>query len=76
MTTCSRCQSDRILSITGKCSDCCFVSFQGREHDGYVPYDLNIGGGDNVEMNLCLQCGQIQGEFPISDEAIEDCFNS
>lgn len=30
----------------------------------YVPSDLNIGGGDYLSFDVCLDCGQMQGEWP------------
>jgi hypothetical protein len=33
---------------------------------------MGIGGGDDVDIDLCLQCGQVQGEFPIPDSALPD----
>jgi len=67
---CKRCQSPRIADITAKCSDLCFVSIPGySEHDGYVPSFL--GGGDYVRLNICLECGQVQQDFPITDEDLE-----
>lgn len=62
--TCQRCGSERIMSLTAKCSDLCSVQINGAEDRGYVPGGLGIGGGDYVEFSLCLECGQIQGEFP------------
>jgi hypothetical protein len=35
----------------------------GHEH-GYVARDLGIGG-DDVNFDYCLDCGQIQGKFPL-----------
>jgi hypothetical protein len=35
------------------------------EHDGYVPDGLGIGGGDYIELHWCMDCGQVQGEFPL-----------
>ena len=35
--------------------------------EGYVPENLNIGGGDYIEFTYCLQCGKIQGDFPITE---------
>lgn len=61
---CDSCGSERVMSTSAKCSDLCFVQFQGQEKDGYVPRDCGIGGGDYVEFNHCLDCGKIQGEFP------------
>ncbi len=65
---CQRCNKPQIVTITAKCSDCCFVDYpDGREHQGYVPNDLGpIGSGDYVEMAYCLNCGQIQGTFPVA----------
>jgi hypothetical protein len=72
--TCKRCQSNRILSVSGKCSDCCSASYQDRETDGYVPSIDVIGGGDYVELDLCLDCGQHQGKFPVSQEEVDEAF--
>ena len=67
---CKNCKSKRILSVNAKCSDLCWVRYpSGKEEDGYVPDIPNIstpeGGGDYVEFDLCLDCGQIQGKWPV-----------
>jgi hypothetical protein len=41
------------------------------EHDGYVPDDLGVGGGDYVELDLCLNCGTVAGEWPLPKSKIE-----
>ena len=64
---CDVCGSSRIMGVMGKCSDMCAISFKDEQYDGYVPNDLNIGGGDYIEFDLCLDCGKLQGEFPIED---------
>jgi hypothetical protein len=35
---------------------------------------MGIGGGDNVRMDICLDCGQVQGTYPIpqSDMELQD----
>ena len=49
--------------------------YQGKDHDGYVP-DLDcIGGGDYLEFSLCMDCGKILGDFPVSEENIERALN-
>lgn len=58
---CESCNSTRLLEVMAHCSDRCVMSFNGVEYDGYVPYDLNLGGGDDVEFTVCLDCGKIQG---------------
>jgi hypothetical protein len=55
---CQRCDSNRILSISGKTSDLCSSLYAGREYNGYIPHNLGIGGGDYIEFDLCLECGQ------------------
>lgn len=70
---CQRCGSDRILDISAKCSDLCFSKFKGTEKDGYVPRANGVGGGDYVEVAVCLECGQAQGEFPAPDPDFEGC---
>jgi hypothetical protein len=48
----------------------CHISINGKEGDGYVPDDIGIGGGDYITFTYCLDCGKIQGDFPISQEAV------
>jgi len=64
---CIKCNSDRIISVSGKTSDLCFTEYKDKEHDGYVVEDIGIGGGDMINIEYCLECGQIQGEFPVED---------
>jgi hypothetical protein len=48
------------------------VTYGDKQRDGYVPDDIGIGSGDYVDFNYCLQCGQIQDEFPKVASSIED----
>lgn len=65
-----------ILTITAKCSDCCFTELAGvGEKDGYVPYGFMIGGGDYVNFSLDLETGKIVGFKPMTDEQAKDVFN-
>lgn len=64
---CIKCSSDRVINISGKTSDCYSHNYQGREYIGYVPDNIGIGGGDYIEFELCLNCGQIQDTFPKQD---------
>lgn len=73
---CQSCTSSRVAYISGKCSDrSSFVDHRGNEKDGYVPYELNLDGGDYIEFKFCLNCGTIQGQWPISDETLDEIFN-
>jgi len=66
------CNSDRIAFLNGKTSDMCQFAYKDIDVNGYVP-ELVIGDeyGDYIEFHFCLDCGKIQGNFPISDEQVK-----
>jgi hypothetical protein len=71
---CRRCGGGRLAGICAKCSDLCsyfLVNDEEKSGNGYVPGDMGIGGGDYVEFSFCLDCGQIQTEFPVPETALE-----
>lgn len=68
---CQRCKSKRIHNVSAKCSDMCNGDINGRGHEGYVPEDLGIGGGDYLKFSYCLDCGQLQNKFPFPISSIE-----
>jgi hypothetical protein len=49
----------------------CSIDIPGRTYHGYVPDDLGIGGGDDVNFDYCLDCGRIRGNFPRPPTRIE-----
>ena len=49
------------VSIQGKTSDMCFTVFEGCERDYYVPDIPGLGGGDYLELDICIDCGKLQG---------------
>lgn len=69
--SCQRCQSERVADMGGKVSDMCFYSVGSNERNGYVPDDMGIGGGDYLRFKYCLDCGQLQGIFPLASTHIE-----
>ena len=69
---CQKCLSDRVIKVMGHCSDMCVIKYKGKEFNGYVPSRIGIGGGDDVIIKLCLDCGQTQGKFPIDDSDLPD----
>jgi hypothetical protein len=54
-----------------KCSDRCRVIIGNNQEEGDVPYSLGIGGGDYIRLVTCLDCGQIQGTWPLPIHDIE-----
>jgi hypothetical protein len=69
--SCKKCNSNRVAEVGAKCSDMFNVNLGDSTHEGYVPKDLGIGGGDYVEFEFCLDCGQLQGNFPLPPAQIE-----
>lgn len=69
--SCQQCGSTRIANIAVNASDCHFVTLGEQEHIGYLPRDLGVGGGDYVKMKYCLDCGQIQGKWPLPPTELE-----
>lgn len=65
---CHRCKSCKILSINAKCSDLCTLKLEHHINNGYVPDYLGIGGGDYIAFDLCIDCGQMQGHWPLSKD--------
>ena len=70
---CQRCGSERILEISAKCSDLCCtrVAHLDIEKDGYVPDFHFAEYGDYLQPTICLECGQVQGKFPITDAQVK-----
>lgn len=52
----------RTISIQSHGRDCNFIVFpNGKEHQGYVPDDIGIGGGDDVMLEIDIDTGKIVG---------------
>jgi hypothetical protein len=64
LPTCQRCGAVAIVEVCGKTSDMCNMQHLHREFDGYVLRDMGVGQDDYLEFEFCVNCGQIQGEFP------------
>jgi hypothetical protein len=52
----------RVLTVQAHCSDLCNIAFpNSREHEGYVPRGLGIGGGDDIRLDIDIDSGKIVG---------------
>ncbi len=71
IVSCQQCRGLRLARVLAHCSDMCSIDLAGKHTHGYVPRDLGIGGGDDVHFLYCLDCGQIQGAFPVPPAALE-----
>lgn len=70
--SCDKCKSDRLLGLTSKSSDCNSYSYRGAEVDGYLPYIDHVCGGDYLTIQICLECGKVQGKFPVHSRDLEE----
>ena len=61
---CQNCQSDRLFKISSHGKDMHGWEFRGRRGNGYAPFVEGICGGDDTNITVCLECGQLQGTWP------------
>lgn len=62
---CDNCESERVLSISVKNSDRFYGTINGVEYRGYTPDIPPIGSDDYTDPDICLDCGKVQGDFPV-----------
>ncbi len=70
----------KIMTLNAKCDDRFSIEFEDERgtssHQGYVPHDLGIGGGDYVKLRINAETGQILDWTPLTlatfEDAIED----
>jgi len=56
------CEHPRVLHVGGKTSDMCNITWpDDTESDGYVPSGLGIGGGDYLNLSICIDCKVVLG---------------
>jgi len=68
MNTCDKCGSNRVAEIFAHSKDLSsFVCPADGIYaeDTYFPEVKGICGGDDLDISLCLECGKVQGTFPI-----------
>lgn len=66
------CENNTIVKVYAKCDDRCVIQCDNMEKEGYVPRNINIGGGDDISFSFCSQCGKIQKFKPLSISDIEE----
>jgi hypothetical protein len=55
----------RIASVSAYTDECDVELSNGEKSSGYVPANMGIGYSDGIEFEYCLDCGRIQGDFPV-----------
>lgn len=70
---CQRCESDRILEFSARHKDQLFLKINGNISEDYNPCDVGLGKCyDDLEGFLCLNCGQLQGKWPLDICSLEN----
>lgn len=67
--TCQRCGSSAVAFVHVPHKDCFYMSLFGKEYEGYGLEELTplaASHEDNTEFEFCMDCGQLQGDFPQS----------
>lgn len=70
MTKCSRCKGNKIAGVFSKSPDGTRWSFGEHEEEG-IPLGVGVGDGEYTQFTYCLDCGQIQGDWPCPKRAIK-----
>lgn len=68
------CNHDRTIRINAHSSDLNFVSVPhlSLEKEGYLPHIDNICGGDDVDIEICLDCGHVVGFEGLTDKQVKN----
>ena len=65
------CKSERLVHVLSHALDRHVVWIGKLEYCNDLPFDLGIGGGSDNEYTLCLNCGQMQGQWPLPEAGLE-----
>lgn len=68
---CQKCKSKRILSIVANSKNSNSIKFHNQNinlEDVYLPEIDNVCNDDDVAIDVCLDCGQLQGTWPVDDD--------
>lgn len=76
---CQKCSSERIAQVNGKVSDMYWHTHKDKEYSGYVSPNVpwcsrfkDFATTDYIGFFVCLDCGQMQGEWPVQDKDLGD----
>jgi hypothetical protein len=61
---CTRCDSKKILHVTAKFKSS-MINVAGVNYHNHIPPFMNMGKGNDLDMKMCVNCGQLIGEWPM-----------
>ena len=79
---CDKCKSVRMLFFNGNTKDCYMCKLNPDwmkipQYEGYPIAGINFGDdGENIYATVCMECGKVQGTFPVTDKTIKTGFAS
>jgi len=59
---CQQCGSERVLEVSARSKDMTWYKIGHVE--AVDQYAHILGNGDHFEVEICLDCGQVQGDWP------------
>jgi hypothetical protein len=62
--SCKRCSSERIVCVDSYYDELSLIVREYTYSD-LTPADLKLGGTSYFHFLLCMNCGQVQGTFPL-----------
>lgn len=65
---CQQCKSARVATMRAHTDNQCQWKGDGYNHSGDLPESVGLGKRNIIKFAYCLDCGQLQGDFPISME--------
>ena len=63
---CQTCKSDRVGFTYFALGSHLSLTINGDVYQGEVPMDTNLGQGKSVRLSICMDCGQVQGKWPMT----------
>ena len=61
---CQTCNKDNCLIVSIKCSEYGTIRIDGKKTDT----DMSINNTDYIDFVVCIDCGHMQGNFPVPIE--------
>lgn len=71
---CQKCGERRVLCLYSDPKDLGSIEYRGLKADGYLPDIPNINADSDIDMEICMECGTVQGDFPVSHKVLKKAF--
>src|SRR5688572_26691445 len=69
-----QCGSSRWLEVSGECErelfTCIKINGMAKQEGCVIPEDCNVGIDKFISFTMCLNCGHVQGDWPVREDII------